>query len=133
MAVLPIAARAAGREGPLATTRPYYTASMSQATRLIPLGGLGEGGKNMRVVQSDEGFVVSDAGLSFPRDEHLGVDLVLPDFSYLQDRAKNVRAVLLTHAHEDHVGALPYLLREVGVPEVWATKLTLGLLQSKLD
>ena len=106
---------------------------MAGSTRLIPLGGLGEVGKNMMVVESDEGIVVIDAGLSFPRDEHLGVDLVLPDFGYLRERARDVRAVVLTHGHEDHVGALPYLLREVGVPQVWATKLTLGLIQSKLD
>jgi ribonuclease J len=106
---------------------------MPDTTRLIPLGGLGEVGKNMMVIESDEGIVVIDAGLSFPRDEHLGVDLVLPDFGYLRDRSRDVRAVILTHGHEDHVGALPYLLREVGVPEIWATKLTLGLIQSKLD
>ena len=101
--------------------------------RITPLGGLGEVGKNLTVYEFGDEIVVVDAGLAFPRDEHLGVDLVLPDFSYLKDRAANVRAVLLTHAHEDHVGALPYLLREVRVPEIWATKLTLGLLQSKLD
>jgi ribonuclease J len=105
----------------------------SNSTRLIPLGGLGEVGKNMMVVESDGGIVVVDAGLSFPRDEHLGVDLVLPDFGYLRERSKDVRAVVLTHAHEDHVGALPYLLREVPIPQVWGTKLTLGLVQSKLD
>jgi ribonuclease J len=106
---------------------------MAGTTRLIPLGGLGEVGKNMMVVESDEGIVVVDAGLSFPRDEHLGVDLVLPDFGYLREHSRDVRAVVLTHGHEDHVGALPYLLREVPVPQVWATKLTLGLVQSKLD
>ena len=100
---------------------------------IIPLGGLGEVGKNLMVYESDGEIVVVDAGLAFPRDEHLGVDLVLPDFSYLRDRADRIRAVLLTHAHEDHVGALPYLMREVNVPEVWGTRLTLGLLQPKLD
>jgi ribonuclease J len=99
--------------------------------RIIPLGGLGEVGKNMMVYELGEELVVVDAGLAFPRDEHLGVDLVLPDFSYLRER--RVRAVLLTHAHEDHVGALPYLMREIKVPEVWGTRLTLGLLQPKLD
>jgi ribonuclease J len=101
--------------------------------RITPLGGLGEVGKNLMVYESDGEIVVVDAGLAFPRDEHLGVDLVLPDLSYLRDRADRIRAVLLTHAHEDHVGALPYLMREVNVPEVWGTRLTLGLLQSKLD
>jgi ribonuclease J len=99
--------------------------------RIIPLGGLGEVGKNMTVYELGEELVLVDAGLAFPRDEHLGVDLVLPDFSYLRER--RIRAVLLTHAHEDHVGALPYLMREMKVPEVWGTRLTLGLLQPKLD
>jgi ribonuclease J len=102
-------------------------------TRVLPLGGLGEVGKNMMVVESEDGIVVIDAGLSFPRDEHLGVDLVLPDFTPLRDRQDEIRAVVLTHGHEDHVGALPYFLREIGAPEVWGTKLTLGLVQSKLD
>ena len=101
--------------------------------RVIPLGGLGEIGKNMTVVESDEGLVLIDAGLAFPRDEMLGVDLVLPDFAYLRANAERLRAVILTHGHEDHVGALPYVVREVGVPEVWATRLTLGLVKSKLD
>ncbi len=101
--------------------------------RIIPLGGLGEVGKNMTLYETEGGSVLVDAGLAFPRDEHLGVDLVLPDFSYLKDHASDIKAVLLTHAHEDHVGSLPYVLREVPVPRVLATKLTLGLVQSKLD
>jgi ribonuclease J len=106
---------------------------MPASTRIIPLGGLGEVGKNMTVFEADGEALVIDAGLAFPRDEHLGVDLILPDFSYLIDRDRPVRAVLLTHGHEDHVGALPYLLREARVQEVWATRLTLGLIKSKLD
>src|ERR671930_216538 len=106
---------------------------MAEALRIIPLGGLGEVGKNMTVYEHDGDTVVVDSGLAFPRDEHLGVDLILPDFTYLQDRERPVRAVILTHAHEDHVGSLPYLLREVRVDEVWATRLTLGLVKSKLD
>jgi ribonuclease J len=106
---------------------------MAGSLRLIPLGGLGEIGKNMLVVESDDGIVVVDAGLSFPRDEHLGVDLVLPDFNYLSERRREIRAVVLTHGHEDHVGALPFLMREISIPEVWATRLTLGLVKSKLD
>ena len=101
--------------------------------RIIPLGGLGEVGKNMTVYEADGSIVVVDAGLAFPRDEHLGVDLVLPDFSYLREREEMVHAVVLTHGHEDHVGALPYLMREVQVPLVLATRLTLALVKSKLD
>src|SRR6266576_1573840 len=106
---------------------------MADSCRIVALGGLGEVGKNMTVYECDGAIVVVDAGLAFPRDEHLGVDLVLPDFSYLRERASSIKAVILTHGHEDHVGSLPYLMREVGVPEVWATRLTLGLVKSKLD
>jgi len=101
--------------------------------RIIPLGGLGEVGKNMTVYEADDSIVVVDAGLAFPRDEHLGVDLVLPDFAYLREREHMIRGVILTHGHEDHVGSLPYLMREVKVPVVFATRLTLGLVKSKLD
>jgi ribonuclease J len=106
---------------------------MSDSTRIVALGGLGEVGKNLTVVESDEGVVCIDAGLAFPRDEHLGVDLVLPDFGYLRQRRDDLRAIVLTHGHEDHVGALPYLLREIPVPQVHATRLTLALVKSKLD
>ncbi len=106
---------------------------MAETCRIVALGGLGEVGKNLTVVECEGDLVVVDAGLAFPRDEHLGVDLVLPDYSYLRARAGDIRAVILTHAHEDHVGGLPYLMREVPIPEVWATRLTLGLVKSKLD
>ncbi len=104
---------------------------MADVLRVIPLGGLGEVGKNMTVFEIADERIVVDAGMAFPRDEHLGVDLILPDFGYLHDRP--IRAIVLTHAHEDHVGALPYLMREVRVAEIWATRLTLGLVKSKLD
>jgi len=104
---------------------------MSNALRIIPLGGLGEVGKNMTVYETAGELMVIDAGLAFPRDEHLGVDLLLPDVGYLQGR--RVRAVVLTHGHEDHVGGLPYLLREIEVDTVVATRLTLALVKSKLD
>jgi ribonuclease J len=103
----------------------------NDALRIVPLGGLGEVGKNMTVYEVGGDVVVVDAGLAFPRDEHLGVDLVLPDFSYLSGR--RVLAVVLTHGHEDHVGALPYVLREIDVERVVATRLTLGLVRSKLE
>ncbi|HET9673335.1 MAG TPA: ribonuclease J [Gaiellaceae bacterium] len=102
-----------------------------ESVRIIPLGGLGEVGKNMTVYEHDGRAVVVDAGLAFPRDEHLGVDLVLPDFSYLE--SVRVEAIVLTHGHEDHVGSLPYVLREIRVGRVLATRLTLGLIKSKLD
>jgi len=101
--------------------------------RIIPLGGLGEVGKNMTVFEAEDSIVIVDAGLAFPRDEHLGVDLVLPDFAYLRDHEHLIKGVVLTHGHEDHVGSLPYLMREVRVPIVVATRLTLGLVKSKLD
>src|SRR3954467_6599910 len=99
---------------------------MADTCKIVALGGLGEVGKNMTVFECGDDIVVVDAGLAFPRDEHLGVDLVLPDFSYLRDRAGSTPAVILTHGHEAQVGGLPYLMREVDVHEVWATRLTLG-------
>ena len=104
---------------------------MSDVLRVIALGGLGEVGKNMTVYEIGGECIVVDAGMAFPRDEHLGVDVILPDFGYLRD--KKVRAVVLTHAHEDHVGALPFLMREITINEIWGTRLTLGLVKSKLD
>jgi ribonuclease J len=104
---------------------------MSDTLRIIPLGGLGEVGKNMTVYELGGELMVVDAGLAFPRDEHLGVDLLLPDVRYLEGR--RVRAVVLTHGHEDHVGGLPYLLREIEVETVVGTRLTLALVKSKLD
>jgi len=87
----------------------------------------------MTVFEADDSIVVVDAGLAFPRDEHLGVDLVLPDFTYLREREHLIKGVVLTHGHEDHVGSLPYLMREVRIPVVVGTRLTLGLVKSKLD
>jgi ribonuclease J len=102
--------------------------------RVLPLGGLGEIGKNMTVVEYDGRIVVVDTGLMFPTAEMLGIDLVLPDFSYLRDRAEDIEAIVLTHGHEDHVGALPYVLREIGLPPViYGGMLTIGMVRSKLD
>jgi ribonuclease J len=107
---------------------------VSGTLRVLPLGGLGEIGKNMTVVEFDGRVVVVDTGLAFPTTEMLGIDLVLPDFSYLRDRADDIEAIVLTHGHEDHVGALPYVLREVGDPPViYGGMLTIGLVRSKLD
>jgi ribonuclease J len=102
------------------------------AVRIIPLGGLGEIGKNMTVVEYGGKIVVVDCGLAFPRDEMPGIDLVLPDVSYLVERRDDVLGFLITHGHEDHFGALPYILRQVNAP-VYASRLTLAFAKSKLD
>ena len=102
--------------------------------RILPLGGLGEIGKNMTVVEYDGRIVIVDTGLMFPTAEMLGIDLVLPDFSMLRERADDIEAIVLTHGHEDHVGALPYVLRELGNPPViYGGLLTVGMVRSKLD
>jgi ribonuclease J len=107
--------------------------------RILPLGGLGEIGKNMTVVEHAGAIVVVDTGLMFPTSEMLGIDLVLPDFTYLRDRAEDIRAIVLTHGHEDHVGALPFVLREIfdsdvtRMPPIYGGALTIGLVRSKLE
>jgi ribonuclease J len=102
--------------------------------RILPLGGLGEIGKNMTVIEYDERIVVVDTGLRFPTAEMVGIDLVLPDFSYLKERADDIEAIVITHGHEDHIGALPFVLRQLGqdIP-VLGRKLTMAMARSKLD
>jgi ribonuclease J len=102
-----------------------------QAVKIIPLGGCGEIGKNMTVVEQGDDIVVIDAGLSFPTDDMHGVDIVIPDFSYLVANKNRVRGIILTHGHEDHVGALPYVLQELQVP-VYGSRLTIELVKRKL-
>jgi ribonuclease J len=106
------------------------------ALRVLPLGGLGEIGKNMTVVEYDGRIVVVDTGLRFPTTDMLGIDLVLPDFSYLRERAEDIEAIVITHGHEDHLGALPWVLRDVGgrhAPTVYGGRLTVAMARSKLD
>src|SRR5262249_28689280 len=99
--------------------------------RVIPIGGLGEIGKNMMAVEDDNQIVVIDAGLMFPEYDMLGIDLVIPDYEYLVARKAQIKAILLTHGHEDHIGSLPYFLRQVDAP-IYATRLTRGLVEVKL-
>ena len=100
--------------------------------RVIPLGGLGEIGRNMMLFEYGEDIIVVDVGLMFPDETMFGIDLVIPDFSYLRANVEKVRAVFLTHGHEDHVGALPYFCREFSVP-IYGTRLTQGLVRVKLQ
>ncbi|MDH7500575.1 MAG: ribonuclease J [candidate division NC10 bacterium] len=103
----------------------------SESISIVPLGGLGEIGMNMMALRSGEDLLVIDAGLMFPEEEMLGVDLVIPDISFLLEHREKIRGILLTHGHEDHTGALPFLLREIRVP-IYGTALTLGLVSEKL-
>jgi len=103
----------------------------SQTLQIIPLGGVMEIGKNMTAYVYDDQILIVDAGLMFPEEEMLGVDIVIPDISYLEENADKVLGIVLTHGHEDHIGALPYVLRRLDVP-VWGTPLTLGFVSNKL-
>jgi ribonuclease J len=100
--------------------------------KVIPLGGLGEIGKNMLVLEYENDIIIIDVGLMFPEEEMLGIDLVIPDFSYVTERKEKVRGIIISHGHEDHIGALPYLLPLLDNVPVYATKLTNGLIQVKL-
>jgi len=103
-----------------------------EKVRLVPLGGLGEVGKNMMVVEYGDDIIIVDAGVMFPDDEMYGVDLVIPDTGYLADKKDRIRGILITHGHEDHIGGLPYVLPMLGFPPIYATRLTHGLIMVKL-
>ena len=102
------------------------------ALTVIPFGGLGEFGMNMMAFRFGDDILVVDAGMMFPESELLGVDLVIPDITYLKQNKQHVRAIVLTHGHEDHIGALPYILRDLNVP-IYGTRFTLALVKKRLE
>jgi ribonuclease J len=116
----------------LSKTPAKAGSKLSQSLTAIPLGGLGEFGMNMMVFRLGDDIIVIDAGMMFPESELLGVDLVIPDISYLKQNRAKVRAIVLTHGHEDHIGALPYILRDLNVP-VYGTRFTLALVKKRLE
>ncbi len=101
-----------------------------QSVKIIPLGGLEQIGMNITAFETESSIIVVDCGLAFPNDEMLGIDLVIPDVSYLVQKADKLKGFVITHGHEDHIGALPYVLKEVNAP-VYATKLTMGIIENK--
>lgn len=107
------------------------TASKKEVLRVIPLGGLGEIGKNMMAYEYENDIIVVDMGFMFPEDEMLGVDYVIPDISYLEDKKERIKGIFITHAHEDHVGGIPYLWSKISAP-IYGTKLTIGMIQNKV-
>ena len=99
--------------------------------RIIPLGGLEQIGMNITAFEYGDSIIVVDCGLAFPEDDMLGIDLVIPDVTYLKDNIEKVKGFVITHGHEDHIGALPYILKELNLP-IYTTKLTMGIIENKL-
>ena len=103
-----------------------------EKVRIIPLGGLGEIGKNITIIECDDEIIVIDCGIAFPDEEMYGVDLIIPDITYLKNNVDKIKGIFLTHGHEDHIGSLPYVLKEINVP-LYGTKLTIGIVKTKLE
>ena len=104
---------------------------IGQGLKIIPLGGLEQIGMNITAFEYEDSIIVVDCGLSFPEDDMYGIDLVIPDVTYLKDNIDRVKGFFITHGHEDHIGAIPYILRDINVP-IYATKLTIGIIEHKL-
>ncbi len=113
------------------TAKNYGRATKKSPLKIIPLGGLNEIGKNMTLYEYDNDMMIADCGMTFPNEEMLGVDIVIPDYTYAVQNKDKIRGIVITHGHEDHIGGLPYFLKQVNVP-VYATKLTIGLIKIKL-
>ena len=107
------------------------TENNNAKVKIIPLGGLEQIGMNITAFEYEDSIIVVDCGLAFPSDDMLGIDLVIPDVTYLKQNINKVKGFVITHGHEDHIGALPYILQQVNVP-VYGTKLTIGLINNKL-
>ena len=103
----------------------------NQTVKIIPLGGMEQIGMNITAIEYEDSIIVIDCGLSFPSDDMLGIDLVIPDTTYLKENVKKIKGLVITHGHEDHIGAIPYVLKEINMP-IYATKLTMGLIDCKL-
>lgn len=110
---------------------PPQKQRQKQTVRIVPLGGLNEIGKNMTVYECGNDMFIVDCGLAFPDETMLGVDIVIPDFTYVVENRDRIRGVFITHGHEDHIGGIPYLMKEINAP-IYATKLTVGLIKNKL-
>ena len=134
----------AGTQQPAQRRRPFYSRGRKPAAKnhnkqeeavpvhIIPLGGLGEVGKNITLYECQGDMLIVDCGLVFPDSDMFGIDLVIPDFTYVVQNKDKIKGVVITHGHEDHIGALPYLLKQVNLP-IYATKLTIGLIKNKLE
>ena len=122
------------KQGAKYNKKPRNTATKTapdKAVKIIPLGGLGEIGKNMTVYEYDGDMIIVDCGMTFPDEETPGIDIIIPDFSYVVENRDKIRGLVVTHGHEDHIGGIPYLLKELNIP-VYATRLTIGLIEGKL-
>ena len=111
---------------------PIFKRNSKENLKIIPIGGIEEIGKNMTVFEYGNDIVIVDCGVAFPEDDMLGIDLVIPDFSYLEKNKEKIKGLVITHGHEDHIGSIPYFLKQVNVP-IYATKLTAGLIENKLE